>query len=608
MDRKIHFPVNKDYILEFDSNNRKIDLLEWQEFENVRLINSEEEEVAEIPFARSDDISVVVIPSHFCNLSCKYCHDGTMTSSIQKLEKNMIDSIFDFLEQFEENKVVKWTLMGGEPFHHVVEESVLCLMERIKERGEPIHAICNGTLLNEVYANYLDSVQIALDGTREFHDYRRLYPDGKGSFQDTVNGIETALACDTSVSVRVHVDAHNINNVPELLHYLSSKGYLSKKHFEVYMYPLSESGSFDYQYFTDELSLVKRAVYLMREYPHLRKTKWRFQGIELFENIREGKEFPTADFHFCCAHSNQIVFDPQGDVYVCWVGLEKEHFKIGKYCPEKRLYKGLFKRWRDRNMINLEECCSCYFQPVCGGDCSHKAYKETKKSGDPRCVPVLEILEEWVPLLLDNFEMVERTSFERWDFEKWADNYDASVKSKGWLHSDYEKILREVSNRATGSFLVDIGAGTGNILQYLREGIRYVGIEPSPNMRRVFREKHRDKEVYSGHFLYVPLMSRIADTVLSSYAFHHVRDEDKERSIEEMLRLLKNGGKLVIGDIMFQSEDEKARIGEEDNILEDVNDEYFASIDHMKNILDTLQMKSVFTQINRYIWIMEVFT
>ncbi len=94
---------------------------------------------------------------------------------------------------------------------------------------------------------------------------------------------------------------------------------------------------------------------------------------------------------------------------------------------------------------------------------------------------------------------------------------------------------------------------------------------------------------------------------MSTYAFHHVPDEEKGgEAIREMLRVLRPGGILIIADVMFESEDEKRRIGEEDGILEEVLEEYFATLDHLRAIFERLDVEWKAERVNRYVWVVAV--
>ncbi|CAB49322.1 class I SAM-dependent methyltransferase [Pyrococcus abyssi] len=190
-----------------------------------------------------------------------------------------------------------------------------------------------------------------------------------------------------------------------------------------------------------------------------------------------------------------------------------------------------------------------------------------------------------------------------WDFDSWVRTYDEDVEREDWIHADYEEVLKLVAERVGGT-VVDIGCGTGNILCFLKCE-RYIGVEPSRGMRAKFKEKH-GFEPLDGHFLSIPLLDGTADAVISTYTFHHVPDEEKEDAIKEMLRVLNPGGRIVIADVMFESEKEELRIGKEDGTLDEVLDEYFATVEGLKELCERLSLQCNFKRINRYVWIVEM--
>jgi ubiquinone/menaquinone biosynthesis C-methylase UbiE len=49
----------------------------------------------------------------------------------------------------------------------------------------------------------------------------------------------------------------------------------------------------------------------------------------------------------------------------------------------------------------------------------------------------------------------------------------------------------------------------------------------------------------------LPLVDGVADLVVSNYCLHELRHADKYRALAEARRVLKPGGRLVIGDMMF---------------------------------------------------------
>ena len=52
------------------------------------------------------------------------------------------------------------------------------------------------------------------------------------------------------------------------------------------------------------------------------------------------------------------------------------------------------------------------------------------------------------------------------------------------------------------------------------------------------------------------ILSKKYDAIVSTYALHHLTDEDKITFIQQLLPLLNAGGKIYIGDIAFQTRED----------------------------------------------------
>ena len=144
--------------------------------------------------------------------------------------------------------------------------------------------------------------------------------------------------------------------------------------------------------------------------------------------------------------------------------------------------------------------------------------------------------------------------------------------TKVWDHhvADAEEIARgagfqalrdrilELASPAAGERAVDVGSGTGLLTLPLAGRVERVwAIDIAPSMCEYLRTKaasagldNIDVGVASASSL--PLVDESADLVVSNYCFHHLDDAGKQRALNEVARILRPGGRLVFGDMMFR--------------------------------------------------------
>ena len=108
-----------------------------------------------------------------------------------------------------------------------------------------------------------------------------------------------------------------------------------------------------------------------------------------------------------------------------------------------------------------------------------------------------------------------------------------------------------------GDTVVDIGSGTGLLsLAFAAHAARVWAIDSSAAMNEYLRAKAASADLENieavlASAVSLPLIDGIADLVVSNYCLHELRRVDKLRALAEVRRVLKPGGRLVIGDMMF---------------------------------------------------------
>lgn len=123
----------------------------------------------------------------------------------------------------------------------------------------------------------------------------------------------------------------------------------------------------------------------------------------------------------------------------------------------------------------------------------------------------------------------------------------------------YNKIGREFSNTRASvkwpwitdfieslpkkSSILDVGCGNGRNMKY--EGHHFYGVDNSKTFIEICREQ--DLNVVEGTMMMLPFSKKSFDNIINIAAFHHLSSEiRRQRAVEEMYRVLKPSGKVLI--------------------------------------------------------------
>jgi putative AdoMet-dependent methyltransferase len=200
-------------------------------------------------------------------------------------------------------------------------------------------------------------------------------------------------------------------------------------------------------------------------------------------------------------------------------------------------------------------------------------------------------------------------------FNEWSDSYDQTVDGQDIeykkVFENYHEILKNVADNVKGNIL-EFGVGTGNLTNVLMEQGKHVkGIEPSPKMREKALSKLKGVKVLDGDFIQFPLdENEHIDAFVSSYAFHHLTDEEKEKAIAIYADLLSTDGKIVFADTIFRDEEaknamiEKAKENRFFHLAHDLQTEFYTTIPVLTSILEKYGFTVEFTNMNEFVWIM----
>jgi SAM-dependent methyltransferase len=142
------------------------------------------------------------------------------------------------------------------------------------------------------------------------------------------------------------------------------------------------------------------------------------------------------------------------------------------------------------------------------------------------------------------------------DWERHVAQVEALARTEG-----FQRLREQILARAAATerdVAIDVGAGSGLLALALARVARkvYALDISSPMCARLHANAQRsgldNVEVLCASATSVPLDPCSVDVAVSNYTLHHLADADKEAALAEMFRVLRPGGRLVLGDMMFR--------------------------------------------------------
>ena len=192
----------------------------------------------------SEDACFVIFPTYNCNLRCPYCYEGTEKLSAS-MDDTTVENTINFVKTAaieNRSRAIVLGFYGGEP---LLYPDICCIIAAPLSEWAAQNNIVyystlttNGTLLNEKTAHllpYVASVHITVDGTEEMHNKVRVYPHGKGSFQEVMRAVEFMRDKPHHLTIRIHVDmGDGTYKGLEVLDELEQRGLKGRPHLHIY--------------------------------------------------------------------------------------------------------------------------------------------------------------------------------------------------------------------------------------------------------------------------------------------------------------------------------------------------------------------------------------
>lgn len=134
-------------------------------------------------------------------------------------------------------------------------------------------------------------------------------------------------------------------------------------------------------------------------------------------------------------------------------------------------------------------------------------------------------------------------------FDKRASSYDEGFEGK--LSSRFYKLLLSQVELSAGATVLDVGCGTGTVLERLNKcgGIDGYGIDVEENMIGKAKLKCPQMSISVSDCTKTPFEDNKFDVITACMAYHHFTD--RKGFAKEAARIIKHGGHLYITDPRF---------------------------------------------------------
>ncbi|MFT4203610.1 MAG: radical SAM protein [Chitinophagaceae bacterium] len=382
------------------------------------IVNNNEDELISIlnfnkaAILEDDTLSYTVQPTSNCQLGCRYCGQvhskNVMSSKVADAVIARISNLINIKKDKIRHLGITW--YGGEPLTGLdALEYCSDSLQKISEKNGISYSasmITNGLSLKYdlfkklVTKHKISSFQITLDGTKEFHDRRRMLKNGQESFDIIFANIKKIVLSDffeeanANITIRSNVDSENKDNILELMDLLKVNGLHNKINFAIA--PIFNWGDNNASKANpiDKNTFAKFEIDVMLKQIH--------DGFLINKGV-----VPQRQKTVCMVVApNSEVFDGFGNVSTCWEVpytpfYENKGFVAGNVFtnPSVSTKNTLMRNWYDEVPKNDSWCKDCKFLPVCGGGCPKSWYM-----GEPACPSFKFNIEDRI--LIEKFNLI----------------------------------------------------------------------------------------------------------------------------------------------------------------------------------------------------------
>lgn len=355
----------------------------------------------------SRNLKVTLIPTYSCNLACPYCYQG-QDKRTEKMDFPGVERVLHFLDfaamegkNTDAINKVSISLYGGEPMMDKEALELFCSGAYTIANGYELPVsfdmTTNLTLLDDKMISLIKkckiSIQVTIDGPKYYHDKKRIYRSGLGTFDDIIKNLQRLKDDGLSklVTIRINIDKDTIDYAEAA--FLSVKEYSPNIYFSVIRHYKGANDCHKGLCVSEDLysSFMPRTNEILAKH-----------GRAVYRQF--GKKPPCT-----LVTPNRYYIDCKFDVYGCDGLVNHPECRIGTLDEDGRLLLSSFYfEQMALSATRAKKCEGCKWLPACGGGCPAEAYINSgRNDGKLECQCIVDE-KSLTDYLIDYVKRLER--------------------------------------------------------------------------------------------------------------------------------------------------------------------------------------------------------
>lgn len=340
-----------------------------------------------------------------CDFACAYCsvthlnHSGSEKLIDPKVRfpwpvaRRAVDA-FLALGSKHGHEMLHVRFFGGEPLRDwATYKKVIEYIESQPHRPEvAFYLNTNGSAISATVAKYLREHKVktivSLDGVAEVNDRLRTYPNGKGTYNATMKGIDSLAAAQVDIHLNVTLTSSNMLRMRETIEFAKRIG-------------AKDVGVDDLCFIGDDrcaatftpqqqASAILEAWHTGREIGIPVRGAW--TGFRSFSDT-------ASPLPYCAGNGEELCVNHEGKVFPCY-GIP---WAIGSIDSLAECFRHpVYRAVALRVLGHIPKCQGCELEGPCGGGCAADAFAATQDLSsilpikcDMRRIVTRELLQQW---------------------------------------------------------------------------------------------------------------------------------------------------------------------------------------------------------------------